>query len=136
MLIAQGIIMETKAGTPSRGRPPVVLEINPDHGLVAAIDMGAMHLSAALSDFSARILEEIEIPFRISDGPEKCLQEANRILCELLAKRNLTPADLSGIGVGVPGPVITEQGTVMAPPIMPGWDRFPIRATLEKEWRT
>lgn len=135
-LIAHGIILETESRTTSSGRPPVVLEINPSHGLVAAIDMGATHLSAALGDFSARILEEIEIPFRITDGPEKCLQEADRVLRELLAKRGLTPSDLAGIGVGVPGPVITELGTVMAPPIMPGWDRFPIRATLKDEWKT
>ena len=135
-LIAHGIIIETESRTTSSGRPPVVLEINPDHGLVAAIDMGAMHLSAALSDFSARILEEVEIPFRIADGPEKCLEQADRTLRELLAKRGLTPADLCGIGIGVPGPVITEQGTVMAPPIMPGWDRFPIRTSLEENWKT
>jgi len=98
--------------------------------------MGAMHLSAALSDSSARILEEVEIPFRIADGPEKCLVQADRILRELLAKRGLTPADLCGIGIGVPGPVITEQGIVMAPPIMPGWDRFPIRTSLEENWNT
>lgn len=135
-LIGHGIIVETESRTTSSGRPPVVLEINPNHGLVAAIDMGAMHLSAALGDFSARILEEIEIPFRIADGPEKCLKEADRILCELLAKRGLTTADLSGIGVGVPGPVVTEQGIVMAPPIMPGWDRYPIRTALEEKWKT
>jgi predicted NBD/HSP70 family sugar kinase len=32
--------------------------------------------------------------------------------------------------------VIADQGTVMAPPIMPGWDRYPIRATLQKAWNT
>ena len=135
-LIASGIIIETESRTTSSGRPPVVLEINPNHGLVAAIDMGAMHLSVALGDFSARILEEIEFPFRIAGGPEKCLKEADRILHELLSMRGLTPSDLSGIGVGVPGPVITELGTVMAPPIMPGWDRYPIRATFEEQWET
>ena len=35
-LIAHGIIIETESRTTSSGRPPVVLEINPDHGLVAA----------------------------------------------------------------------------------------------------
>ncbi|MGE5464020.1 MAG: ROK family protein [Syntrophothermus sp.] len=135
-LIAHGIIAETESRTTSSGRRPVVLEINPDHGVVAAIDMGAMHLSAALGDFSARILEEIEMPFRITDGPEQCLKEADRVLRELLAKRGIEPSDLAGIGIGVPGPVITELGTVMAPPIMPGWDRFPIRATLEEKWKT
>jgi predicted NBD/HSP70 family sugar kinase len=135
-LITNNIIVETESRSTSSGRPPVVLEINPNQGLVAAVDMGAAHLSVALGDFSARILEEVEMPFRIADGPEKCLQEADRVLCEILEKRGLTTADLSGVGVGVPGPVIAEDGYVMAPPIMPGWDRFPIRSTLEKKWKT
>src|SRR5215216_1277108 len=135
-LISNKIIIETESRTTSSGRPPVVLEINPNQGLVAAVDMGATHLSVALGDFSARILEEVEVAFRIADGPETCLNEADRILRELLEKRGLTSSNLSGIGVGVPGPVIAEEGLVMAPPIMPGWDRFPIRATLEKQWKT
>jgi len=135
-LISNGIILETESRTTSSGRPPVVLEINPKQGLVAAIDMGAMHLSVALGDFSARILEEVETPFQIADGPEKCLQQADRVLQELLQKRGLALSDLSGIGIGVPGPVIAEEGFVMAPPIMPGWDHFPIRTTLEKKWGT
>jgi glucokinase-like ROK family protein len=135
-LISNGLIIETESRTTSSGRPPVVLEINPHHGVVAAIDMGAMHLSVALGDFSARILEEVEIPFQIDQGPEKCLKEADRVLRELLEKRGMRPSELLGIGIGVPGPVIAEQGMVMAPPIMPGWDRFPIRATLEAQWKT
>lgn len=135
-LIANHIIVETESRSTSSGRPPVVLEINPLQGLVAAIDMGAAHLSVALGDFSARILEEVDSAFRIADGPEACLREADRILCDLLEKRGLTFANLSGVGVGVPGPVIADAGLVMTPPIMPGWDRFPIRTTLERQWNT
>lgn len=135
-LISNGIILNTESRSTASGRPPVALEINPNQGMVAAIDMGAMHLSAALGDFSARILEEIEVPFHVDMGPEEGLQEADNILKELLQKRGLSTADLSAIGVGVPGPVIADKGMVMAPPIMPGWDRFPIRATLEQKWGT
>lgn len=134
-LISNQIILETESRSTASGRPPVVLEVNPNQGFVAAIDMGAMHLSVALGDFSARILEEVEVPFRIADGPEKCLQEADRTLRELLDKSKLSLSALSGIGMGVPGPVIADEGLVMAPPIMPGWDRFPIRETLEKKWK-
>ena len=45
-------------------------------------------------------------------------------LRSVLEKRGLKISDLSAIGLGVPGPVITDTGMVMAPPIMPGWDRF------------
>lgn len=136
-LISNGVILEnTENRSTASGRPPVALEINPDQGLVAAVDMGAMHLSVALGDFSARILEEIEVPFRVDQGPKESLQQADNTLRELLQKRGLSPADLAAIGVGVPGPVIAEKGMVMAPPIMPGWDRFPIRLTLESQWGT
>ena len=136
-LISSGIILEnTESRSSASGRPPVALEINPDQGLVAAIDMGAMHLSVALGDFSARILEEIEVPFHVDQGPKESLGQADNTLRELLQKRGLSPGDLAAIGVGVPGPVIADRGMVMAPPIMPGWDRFPIRQTLESQWGT
>lgn len=134
-LIENGILLETESRSTRSGRPPVVLEINPRSGLVAAIDMGATHLSVALGDFSAHILDETEQSFRIADGPEPCLEVADRALKSILDKNGVNVADLSAIGLSVPGPVITETGMVMSPPIMPGWDRFPIRAQLERLWK-
>ncbi|MGB8983953.1 MAG: ROK family protein [Anaerolineales bacterium] len=134
-LIESGIILETESRSARSGRPAVVLDINPKSGLTAAIDMGATHLSVAVGDFSAHILEEVEQPFRIDDGPEHCLKEADRALRLVLEKSGLQISDLSAVGLAVPGPVISETGMVMAPPIMPGWDRFPIRTTLEKLWK-
>lgn len=133
-LIENKIVIEAESRSAPSGRPPVVLEINPDQGLVAAIDMGATHISIALADFTARILQEVEFPFDIKAGPEVCLAQANNHLLQLLESQHLTIADLSAVGIGVPGPVITEAGMVYAPPIMPGWDRYPIRETLEKMW--
>jgi glucokinase-like ROK family protein len=134
-LIDNGIIIETDSRSTPSGRPPVVLELNPKCGLVAAIDMGATHLTVALGDVSARIIEETEQQaFRIANGPERCLKEADLALQAVLEKSGVDLKDLSAIGVSVPGPVVTEAGLVMAPPIMPGWDRFPIRDTLKKRW--
>jgi glucokinase-like ROK family protein len=134
-LLDSGIILETASRSTPSGRPPVVLELNPDYGLVAAIDMGATHLSVAVGDFSARIIQETEQPFRIDNGPEKCLGEVNLALQAIVEKCGIQIKDLSAVGVSVPGPVVTDAGMVMAPPIMPGWDRFPIRDTLENLWK-
>lgn len=133
-LINKGIILETSSRTTLSGRPPVVLELNPEFGLVAAIDMGATHLSVAIADFSARIIEETEQSFRIDNGPDKCLMEVNQALRAIVDKCGMKLKDIAAVGVSVPGPVVTDAGMVMAPPIMPGWDRFPIRDTLEKLW--
>lgn len=134
-LLESGIILETNSRSTPSGRPPVALELNPEYGLVAAIDMGATHLSVAVADFSARIIQETEHPFRIDNGPEKCLREVSQTLEVIVEKCGIKIKDLAAVGVSVPGPVVTDAGMVMAPPIMPGWDRFPIRDTLEKLWK-
>jgi len=133
-LVESGVVQEAEIRSARSGRPPVTLEINPNRGLVAAIDMGATHMSIAVADFTARILEEIDIPFDIKNGPDACIAEANKNLLKLLESQSLSLSNLSAVGIGVPGPVITEAGMVVAPPIMPGWDRYPIRGALEKMW--
>ena len=35
--------------------------------------------------------------------------------------------EIHGAGVGVPGPVTFRDGVPVAPPIMPGWNQFPVR---------
>ncbi len=133
-LIESGVIFEAESRSVPSGRPPIVLEINPERGLVGAIDMGATHMSIALADFTARIHQETNFPIDIKDGPEVCLAKADQNLRQLLEEQTLPISHLYAIGIGVPGPVITEAGMVIAPPIMPGWDRYPIRTRLEKMW--
>ncbi len=133
-LIENGVILEAESRAIPNGRPPVVLEIDPKRGLVAAVDMGATHVNIAIADFSAKIIYEKYFPFNIKLGPQVCLAEVNRSLRELLNNSGINISQLMAVGVGVPGPVITDAGTVVSPPIMPGWDGYPIRASLEKEW--
>ena len=131
-LLESHVVQETESRSAPSGRPPIVLEINPDRGLVGAIDMGATHMTIAVADFAARIHQEAEIQFDIKDGPGVCLEKADISLRKMLEGQGLSISDLSATGMGVPGPVITEAGTVVAPPIMPGWDGYPIRTSLEK----
>ncbi len=133
-LIESGIIREAESRVGSSGRPPIILEINPERGVVAGIDMGATHVTVVLANFSARVLQEQEIPLDITLGPEPCLKRANELLQSLLEKAGVPSDEVLAIGVGVPGPINAGEGTVIAPPIMPGWDHFPIRDTLEESW--
>jgi len=134
-LLNLSLVRESRSESTTSGRNPILLEINPDCGLVAGVDIGATHLGLILTDYAAQILRIREIPFDVSKGPEICLAEVDSQLRDFLAESDLTLADLKAIGVGVPGPVVTEKGGVIAPPIMPGWDRFPIQPHLEEQWK-
>jgi glucokinase-like ROK family protein len=133
-LMQTGIIREAGGINVHSGRPPVVLEIDPTRGFVVGIDFGATHLTILIADLGAHILEEAEIPININDGPTACIDQADHLLRELLVKAGRELTDINAIGVGVPGPIVSDAGMVLAPPIMPGWDRFPIRDTLVKMW--
>lgn len=55
-----------------------------------------------------------------------CAQEVAAALVDKLREVDPFPR-VHGVGIGVPGPVSFREGMPVIPPIMPGWDRFPIR---------
>jgi glucokinase-like ROK family protein len=133
-LLDTGLIHETESRVASSGRPPILLSINAARGIVAGIDMGASHLTILIANFAAQVLAEKEIPFDIANGPTECIQQADQLLNSLLTELGQDVRNLAAIGLGVPGPTVARAGMVLSPPIMPGWDRFPIRDTCEKLW--
>ena len=133
-LIEQGLVRDAETGPASGGRRPILLEINPAVGYITGIDMGATHCRILITDFAAQVVDDIEIPMDIRRGPEYCLNLVDEHLSGLLVKHTLDLKSIVAIGIGVPGPVVAEAGMVSAPPIMPGWDRYPIRERLHEEW--
>lgn len=134
-LIASGLVLERGAGVSRGGRRPIVLEVNPGAGKVIGVDSGASHLRVVITDLRGQILSEIEEPFDIKRGPEVYLDRVGDRVEALLRQSGCAWAEVRAVGMGVPGPVIMAEGIVSSPPIMPGWDGFPIRQRLEDRWQ-
>jgi glucokinase-like ROK family protein len=128
-----GIVNEVEGSHPG-GRKPIVLEINPDRGFVVGVDLGATHVTLLLANMAAHVIRDIEKPIHVEDGPRIVLDQVNEYLTELLEGSGLSVKDLKAICVGVPGPVVLNEGMVSEPPIMPGWDRFPIENHIKSLW--
>lgn len=125
-LLASDLIRERGTGVSRGGRRPILLEFNPRAGFVVGLDMGATHLMAVVADLEANVLAGPEEPFAIEEGPERGIPQATELV-ETALKQAAIPRDrVFGVGVAVPGPVDYDTGTVVSPPIMPGWDRVPI----------
>lgn len=130
-LLASGLVREVQ-DQHSGGRHAITLEVNPDLGKVIGIDLGATHATLLLSDFSARVLADQEIRININDGPEKILPLLEEHILKLLDGSQTSLQEIRAVGVGVPGPVIFSDGTVGSPPIMRGWDGYPISDRFSK----
>ena len=125
-LLGSGLVLEA-GGTPSTGgRPATMLAFNHRAGVVLVADLGATHARLAVSDLAGTPLAERAGDLDIALGPDAVLTWVSARFDDLLQAAAKTPADVRGIGIGVPGPVEFDSGRPVNPPIMPGWDGFDI----------
>ncbi|MBC6469829.1 ROK family protein [Actinomadura alba] len=95
------------------------------------IDVGATSIDVAVTGGELEILGSVGEPFDVREGPAVVLEKAMSLLGKL-RDQGLAP-EIHGVGIGVPGPVSFRAGVPVMPPIMPGWDRFPVREELSQE---
>jgi predicted NBD/HSP70 family sugar kinase len=134
LLSASLLVEQPEAGPSSGGRRPAALTFNERVGVVLAADLGARHGRLAVCDLAGVALAELEAPLRIADGPEPVLDWVERTFDELLAEAGHTRADVLGAAIGVPGPVEVAMGRPVNPPIMPGWDGYPVADRLAERF--
>ncbi|MFI6008970.1 ROK family protein [Streptomyces sp. NPDC051243] len=116
--------------SPLGGRPSITLEFDDAHAVVLAADLETRHARAAVLSLTGEILAEHTGTLVIEDGPDAVLGELGRWFAGLLEKAGHRAEEVCGIGLAVPGPVDTETGRVVQPPIMPGWDGYDIAGRL------
>ena len=131
-LLNKKIIIANKATEYSGGRRSKTFGLNGKLGLLAGIDIGATSIDLGIADFSGKLLARYAEPASIKDGPIKILGRVCSLLEKMLKENNWEPEQMNGMGVGVPGPVDFSAGIVVSPPIMPGWDRYPIIQTMQQ----
>jgi glucokinase-like ROK family protein len=134
-LMERGIIQEMGAASRSGGRRARTLGINPEIGYLLGVDFGATSLDVTLSGPEITRIGRRSLSLVVEEGPESCLRAFIDLADELLAAHQLTPENIRGIGIGVPGPVDFTRGRLISPPIMPGWDNFPLPERVMEHFR-
>jgi glucokinase-like ROK family protein len=133
-LIEMGLVRDGDPGRSTGGRPARQLTFAADAGHLLVADLGATSIDVALTTLDGRIIAHRDEPADIAEGPETCLSRVDELFGELIATTRNVPGSLWGIGIGVPGPVEFRTGTPFSPPIMPGWDGYPVRARFAEAY--
>jgi glucokinase-like ROK family protein len=133
-LIEKGLLAEDGLAESEGGRRSSLLIIPPSAGLVAAVDIGATSIDVALTTLGSELVAQRGEGADVGEGPLSVLDRVNNLLSQLIDEQSASPRDVLAIGVGVPGPVEQASGLLTVPPIMPGWDRFPIRDAFAGEY--
>ena len=130
-LLASGLVIEGPMGEPTGGRRPRSLRFNAEHAVVVVAAVDTTHARVALTDLSGRIIDHVDVEVAVEDGPARTLDTIVAAMRDLLARADVPLSRVCGTGISVPGPIDPESGRPSQPPIMPGWDGYPIADHLQ-----
>jgi predicted NBD/HSP70 family sugar kinase len=130
-LLAAGMIVEggTTEATGGRRRRSLVFNAGQSHVLAVAVD--TTHTRIAVTDLAGAVIDAEQIDAPVEAGPSVVLDQIVEAAAKLMARAGLGPGNLCGIGISLPGPVDPLSGRPSQPPILPGWDAYPVAEHLQ-----
>ncbi len=129
-LLETGLVVADGLAASRGGRRSHNIRLAPELRFLG-VDIGATSVDVAVTNGEMEILGHLNHPMDVREGPVAVFDQVLAMVAKL---RESGVADgLDGAGVGVPGPVRFPEGVPVAPPIMPGWDGFPVREVLSQE---
>ena len=103
------------------------------NNLVLAADVGGTNTRMAIVNENGDILTLLKKATHCKNGRDKMIEFIVSLAGETIEKSNLSKEEICGMGIGFPGPLNAETGTIFNPPNLDGWDCVPLRDILEKE---
>lgn len=134
-LIDEDLVREAGKRQDGPGAPSITLDVNPEGAYSIGLDLDRDHLTGVLVDLSGavrqRIHHELSYPSP-KEGIDLMVETAHA----LVERASPSFDDVSGVGVGFPGPieVVTEDegATSVSPKAFPGWNEVPLIARLKQ----
>src|SRR3954470_8102092 len=130
-----GLIAErqTEADDQSVGRPPVLLSFDRSAGAVVGLDFGHSHVGVVVGDLSHTVLEESWQDLDVDSSASEGLDVATRLVEQALEEADVEREQVLGVGMGVPGPITSANGTVGSTSILPGWVGVKAAASMTEQ---
>jgi glucokinase len=98
------------------------------------IDLGGTKIQAVVVDSDSKVIGDARRPTPGEGGPPDVVAAMAETLAEAAAAAGVEVGELEGVGVGSPGAVDAEAGTVAEARNLPGWtdEPFPMASALEE----
>ena len=125
-----GLVSEAGTGRSTGGRTPREVRFRGEAAAVIGVSLGATSIDLAVTDLAGEPLATYEEAWDIAQGPETTLDRLETLVEQIVAESPVSQTNIVGLGVGLPGPVEFAIGRTISPPIMPGWNNYPVRDRL------
>jgi len=100
-----------------------------------AVDLGGTNLRIAAISSEGKMLEKVTTATDVQLGRDYVIRKMCDAIQSLTVKHR-DSGELAGIGIGVPGIIDTDTGTIMRSPNLQDWAHFPVREEIERRLGT
>ena len=131
-----GLVDESATGVATGGRAPRLVQIIKDRARLAVVNLEQSAVGVGIADLSGKILAEHHELIDITD--QNMTVDRISALIKWMMSRQTSSADLWGISISVPGPVLANAETPFlskTPDFLPNWDRSGLIETLTQRFQ-
>jgi predicted NBD/HSP70 family sugar kinase len=130
-LIQEGLIIEKQSGKYEGGRRPRLLGLNPEGAYVVGVNLSIMEISVVLMNLEADIIATANHPL---EDRHHSVDEITELMVKTVQtcmwEGNFARDRISGLGIGVPGPVYNSTGIIRFLPNY-GWENVNLRDRVQ-----
>lgn len=129
-LLDTGLVREARTGESRGGRKPILLAFDYDAYSIVGIDVGATHVSVAVTNLRGEVRAARSKLHAVRADPAGTLALARELVDEALEQLDVERDQLLGIGVSAPSPVDPTHPGKLLPLILPKWADVDVVAEL------
>ncbi|AZM47704.1 sugar kinase [Streptomyces sp. WAC 06738] len=136
-LLARGILVEENRRQATSGKPRTPVRLRGEAAHAVGIHIDPEVFTAVVIDLDGTIVAERTRPVHPTADPDVLVRQVAHLGRGVLADARgaVRPGGFLGIGVAVPGPVDTDSGTVLDPPLMSVWTDLPLLYLLKDHFQ-
>ena len=112
--INKNLVFEKEFDISEGGRRPILLDVNPDSGLVIGVGVNLLNIVGALVDLKGRIVARSSLE-RKDVGVKNVVNYIIEAIAQTLNKSKESHGKIKGIGIGIAGIVNKKDGSVRWP---------------------
>ncbi|OGX51573.1 MAG: hypothetical protein A3G37_02165 [Omnitrophica WOR_2 bacterium RIFCSPLOWO2_12_FULL_46_30] len=112
--INKSLVFEKEFDISEGGRRPILLDVNPDSGLVIGVGVNLLNIVGALVDLKGRIVARSSLE-RKDVGVKNVVNYIIEAIAQTLNKSRESHGKIKGIGIGIAGIVNKKDGSVRWP---------------------
>ncbi len=99
---------------------------------VVGLDLGGTKILAGVFNSSLQCVATAKLSTKSQRGVDKVIERIARCIQDAVDEADLSLKQVQGVGIGAPGSVDFDAGTVIFAPNLEGWKDVPLKKDLEK----